>query len=258
MNLLTVIPYCTKDAELTKTLLTWIAEISVFDKTEHKLLLVNDSAVPADTHKEIVALAKHSFGLVFSIPVSPTQGHAPTQMFLTACRWIYECSRFDFLWLEPDCVPLKPNWLLEIEAEYEICPMKFMGPLIKSDQPNMPAVHLTGCSVYPNDAWEIYRDRKPLQTDNVAWDIEAAPAVVPRSLDTKLIQHFWGKQDQPPVFVESRAANSPENHVTLHFLSPSAVLFHRSKDGSLIKLLRSQVKPKKGRSETEIAKATVS
>ena len=85
----------------------------------------------------------------------------------------------------------------------------------------------------------IYNEIETLKTENVAWDIEAAASIVPRAEDTKLIRHFWGTKEQPPVFVDERKPDSPPNHQAIEFaFRDGAVLFHRSKDGTLIDLLR--------------------
>jgi hypothetical protein len=76
-----------------------------------------------------------------------------------------------------------------------------------------------------------------------AWDIGCAEAVVPKSADTKLIQHYWGLPELPPVFVKARDADSPKNFLTLDFIKPEAVIFHRDKTHSLLPLLRSSFLP---------------
>jgi hypothetical protein len=61
--------------------------------------------------------------------------------------------------------------------------------------------------------------------------------------NTNLIQHFWGKPNLAPTFVHERTERSPENTFTLANLRKEAVLFHRNKDGTLIRLLQDKLFP---------------
>ena len=61
-----------------------------------------------------------------------------------------------------------------------------------------------------------------------------------RSHNTPLIQHFWGKPDLAPTFREVKGEHDPENTIPMGFIKPEAVLWHRSKDGTLIDLLRAR------------------
>jgi hypothetical protein len=236
--LLAVLAYHTGDAERTAELLKWIAELDPMGVRPHNCLLVYDDAVAKEVRIEIGRLAKESFDYVGNIPATIKNKWAPNGMFLSAAKWIRDCCKSPWLWLESDCVPLKEGWLNDLAEAYEECPKKFMGPLIRASQAGLPDVHLTGCSIYPPDAYDVYENLKPLYENIVAWDIEAAGVVVPRSKDTELLFHYWGMKDMPPVFVREKQRDDPKNFVTLNFLKPNAVLFHRNKDGSLIKLIR--------------------
>lgn len=264
MNLLVVIPYHKGDAAIAADLLTLIEQYNQIRPCEnHSCLLVADAGVDPDMQKKIFGLARSAFprpGTIGSIPVAPSQGHAPTQVFLAACRWIKECCRLPFLWMEPDCIPLVPGWLHLLAEEYEQCPFRFLGPIIdQDDQAGLPKRHLTGCAIYPNDANDVYANIPALQTDNVAWDMAAADAVLPRAKNSRLMRHFWGTREMPPVFVETRQADSPKNFVTLDFAfqGGSPVTFHRSKDGKLIELLRRRYKLPGKPSDVTVAQVTV-
>lgn len=237
--LLIVTAFCQNDAALTKKLYKWIAELSVHPVGDYSCLLIADSAVSPEMQKEIVVEAKKSFGVVSKLVVTTTAKHAPNGMFLDAARWISQCGKLPWLWLEPDCVPLTSDWLSELSEEYYTSPMRYMGPIIRQEgQEGLPAAHLTGCSIYPHDAYLDYQKMEErLMNENVAWDIESASAIVPRSKHTKLIHHFWGTPEMPPVFVLERKPDDPKNFVTPNFVSNDAVMFHRSKDGRLIDLL---------------------
>jgi len=95
-----------------------------------------------------------------------------------------------FLFMEPDAIPLKREWLDEIEQEYKSCGKPFMGDFVAINgiMPN-GIDHMSGVAVYHWDlhslAPNIFRNEK------VAWDIASAKDVVPRLHKTKLIQHDW-------------------------------------------------------------------
>lgn len=234
---LLVIGFHAGDVERTKNLLTWIAELG--ECNPHSCLLVADSTVLKPDSDAIKKLAKKSFDTVMMIPASVECAWKPNQMFLSAAKWIHECTKLPWLWLEPDAIPLKEGWLDAIADEYAASPMAYMGPIIhQKGQPGLPEAHLTGCSVYPASAWELFASLPKLQKDIVAWDIEGAAKVIPRARNTNLIHHFWGNRDMPPIFVESKTQESPKNFVTIDFISKEAVVFHRTKDGGLINILR--------------------
>jgi len=240
--LIVALPYCNKDADLALNLLKWMGQLQtggIVSHYPHTLLLAADDTVPRPKIEEIMAEARPLFPVVRTMLIPPRAGWAPNNMFLAVARQVKQQFRLPFLWLEPDCVPLCSGWLDLLADGYEDCPYKFMGALItQTDQPTLPQVHLTGCAIYPNDAIDFYAQMPDVANGTKAWDIAGADVVVPCTLNTKLIHHFWGTPEMPPIFVSLRTAESPKNHVTRDFVSKEAVLFHRSKDGGLIKLLR--------------------
>lgn len=240
-KMLCVLPYCSKDIESAKNLLQWITTLGGCPR--HSCLLIADVTVPKEQRMEVKALALPSFASVDGIPVAiPTTGYAPNHMFMLAAQQIMFSYKWPWLWLEPDAVPLIHGWLDALADEYAVSPKRFLGNLVKGDQPGLPELHLTGVSIYPPDAFPIYDAFASIKSANVAWDMEAATAVVPRAKHTCLIQSFWGTRELPPTFVKETAAGQPPNALPFSFLKPEAVLFHRCKDGTLIDLLRQQEK----------------
>jgi len=238
--LLVVLPYCSKDLKSAQALLDWINELGGCD--QHSCLLVADSAIDKNDRQSLHGSAKKCFYSTGTLPVmTKPVGFPPNRMFLAAAQHILQCYKSAWLWLEPDCVPLKAGWLDSLSVEYEKSTKRFMGALVESNQPGIPQTHLPGCSIYPPDAFTLYESIASLKTEMVAWDMEAAQSVVPRVRETRLIQHFWGKKELPPTFVERKQAGTEyaENTLDLKFLHPEAVLFHRNKDGTLIRCLRS-------------------
>ena len=240
-QLLCVIPYCVKDVDLTRKLLGWIARISP-KLAPHACLLAADSAVPHETKVEFNTLAKSIFDFaetaIIAVPSDEVGWpKAANAMFRIASLHIESCFQLPWLWLEPDCVPMRASWLDEIALSYSRCPKKFMGALIQSSQPPMPPVHLAGCAVYPPDTGKLMAEFcAPAST--LAFDIGSAGFTVPRSMNTPLIHHHYGTMELAPTFKAAREPGDAVNVVTLDFVRKEAALFHRTKNGGLIDLLR--------------------
>lgn len=238
--MLVVLPYCPKDVELAEKLLNWIVELG--DNKPFSILLAADSKVPKDKREELKMLAMETFSHAATIPC-PVDGEYPAaanKMFAQASNWVLLKYKTPFLWLEPDAVPLKSGWLHDLATAYYWSPKPFMGPFVRSDDPRFPAAHLNGVSIYPNNAWDILNSCLAFQGDK-AWDIASAEKTVSMATDTKLIYQFFGQQDLPPSFVDSKTKDSEEGVVTTKIIQSDAVLFHRSKDGSLIDLARKRI-----------------
>lgn len=241
--LLAVIGYHPGDVELTKKLLGWIAELG--GCPGHSCLLTPDSTVPKEQRTAVNELARPSFAHVGTIPLTiPKTGFAPNHMFMLAAQQIHASYKLPWLWLEPDCVPLKAGWLSALSEEYAGSPKRLLGGLIESTQPGLPAIHLTGVSIYPPDVFPLFDSFASIKSANVAFDMEAATGTVPRAKNSRLMQNFWGKRDLPPTFVKEVTAGQPDNALPISFIKPEAVLFHRNKDGTLINLMRETLKPK--------------
>lgn len=244
--LLITIPYCEKDVDLTRKMLTWMLELG--DQRPNSCMLAADSLIPLDTVKSLADIIRPIFLNVETMLV-PVPGDkqgwpkAPNVMFENVARQVMKCYKTPFFWMEPDAVPLDASWSIELASEYGLSPKRYMGPFIKNTtgQMDVPETHMSGCSVYPNDA---FSDLETFTQADGSWDISSANFVVPRARNTNLIKHYYGTMDLAPVFVDEREDGSPINHVTIEKMIPeSAVVFHRCKDGSLIDILRERRKP---------------
>jgi hypothetical protein len=130
-------------------------------------------------------------------------------------------------WVEADAIPLSANWIKAWEAEYLRGKKPFMGGLV-TNPPGHPGTppHMTGVGIYPPYAGK-YAD-KLLQAMHTAFDVWAAPQILPQLHETHLIQHLW--RHGP---IETMADYEK-------VIDPRANLFHSDKYGALIRLLRSQ------------------
>jgi hypothetical protein len=144
--------------------------------------------------------------------------------FLEAARFCRE-HQLDFWFNEPDCIPLKAGWFEAIRAEYAACGRPYMG-FIEPATNDYPR-HLTGNAAYHHSVFHHFRADQM----GTAWDIAMADVLTPQAHATALFHQEFGRLDHPPTF-----------HTVddLRRIPKEAVVFHRNKDGSLIRVLREQ------------------
>lgn len=239
--LIAVLPFCLRDSKEAARLLEWIA---ILGKVEnHLLLLVADDAVPMEEKQRVKAIAQTAFTNVDTIvvkapaPVGTNYAVPAAVMFSKAALHIDACLKWNWLWLEPDAVPLKRGWLDALAQAYDACPKRFMGTLIETDQPGVPKVHLAGTAIYTNccgPELKKYCDGKQ------HFDMAMADYTVPRAQSSALFFHRWGAPNDPPTFKDVKLPTDGPNVGELSVIPPEAVIFHRNKDGSLIELLKKE------------------
>lgn len=215
--MLIAIAYCTKDQDQAERLAGWMAEIGPYPN--HRLLVARDVRA-----KENVFSAA-GFASVQEIVITDDAWDSWPQSCNNAFRHVGKHIEFTtkepFLWLEADVAPIRAGWLDAIAAEYASCGKPFMGDRVEVE--GVP-LHCSGVAVYPgilsNHAGLVYLAQE------MAWDVMAAEQIVPQTHFTKLIEHAW----KHPTF-ESWEQVERE-------IAPETLLYHASKDGSLIVLLR--------------------
>ena len=174
---------------------------------------------------------------------------AANLVFRAVARQVYELCKLPWVLIEPDSVPLRSDWLNALADEYAKSPKPFMGSLIDNaaSAEGLPKKYLSAICVYPQNAysrldglWKDARFTGPVKPAKMgvaqfqstvrAYDMIAAEFLVPRAQHTNLIHSHWGSDyNTPPMFVPQRTEASPPNAVTLDFIKPEAVLFHRVK-----------------------------
>lgn len=229
------LPFCQSDAHLAKALVCWIKQLD--GKLSHGVLLVSDPGVDWAIASECVQIASSVFQrveIVTSEEITEGWVVGANTLFRTAANWFQERKIGPWLWLEPDAVPLKAGWLDTIQSAYFAAGKPFFGSVMQAKELDLPQDYLAGVACYPADTWK----RVSFSWDESrAFDMATAPVTVPSAANTNLIQHFWGEKDLPPTFVREKTSESPRNALTLAKIHPEAVIFHRNKDGSLLKLL---------------------
>jgi hypothetical protein len=133
-----------------------------------------------------------------------------------------------FLWVEPDCIPVAPDWIDLIADEYQRLGKPFMGAIVEQDlaKGQRARRHMTGNAVYPDQAHLLAP--KLMTAYGTAWDVLAAQEILPQAHLTKLIQHDWRRPEIQNVAELRRA------------LLPDTVLFHSDKYGAIIRIMRQQ------------------
>lgn len=231
-----VLPFWSGDVKLTHELLVWMGQLG--GCAGHDMVLVADAAVNYVDALEIKELAEQSFKSVTLL----TNGKSvvgwplgPNSLWLTAARWAKENQVLRWLWLETDAIPLKPGWLDAIENEAKALPepLSFMGAKISGEFRGNQKTYLNGVAVYPPYAIDIMQ---PSSDSSVAFDLWNVDGVLANASNSTLFHCMWGEKDNPPTFSEN---NIPGTRTfSLRQINANAVLFHRNKDGTLIRLLR--------------------
>lgn len=223
-------PYCAADRSRALAWLQWAAELGGCRK--HEIILM--PAKSAASFGSLVEAAGQVFGKVsleddYEGVVGWPQG-PNSNILRLVCKMNHE-NIGPVLHLENDCIPLVPDWLDRIETEYFRVGKPFMGALVQPG--DITPDHLTGNMVMPWNAVILapMLGRHGIATggEAVAFDIAAASQILPEAHFTKLIQQVFNTDGKPPTF---------PNQVSLSIISPEAVLFHRSKDESLIQRMR--------------------
>jgi len=140
-------------------------------------------------------------------------------------------GRSPWLWLEPDAIPLKADWLDQLAREYQHRGKPFLGPIVQGRG------HMNGVGIYPPDA--ALRCPRAMNAQHEAWDVVMRDEMIHDCHDASaLIFQVWGMVGGKPHPCEE---HSPTHFATWtnvqSWIPLKAVLAHRVKDGSLTKLL---------------------
>jgi hypothetical protein len=233
-----VLAYHSGDFQLVQQLLRWILTLNNNVRLPNHLVLLGDSGLSKDQRLAMKELALETFSTVSALPVAPVRQGWPggaNAMFKQGMKFVQESLKGAFLWIEPDAVPLAKGWIEQIEEAYHNQPFRYMGThSVRGERgdASLPEKWMAGIGVYPNDA---FSELASFCDSEKPFDVAAANSTTPRMAVTKLIHQHWGSAGLVPTFVATKS--KAPNAVTLDFIEPEAVIFHRVKDGSLIRLL---------------------
>ena len=214
-------------------LLSWMLDLGGAKK--HRCVMLSGCKVPKEDAQILAEMAGDIYCHVECLtPFYEDPRPWPVNcniMWQRAAQYVFEKAKCPWFFQEPDCIPLKAGWLDAWEAEYKWCKKPFMGCVV--DDPH----HLTGNAIYPPDV----RPYSPnlMLVDEHPWDVTDQPKILPHTHHSALYHHQWFfNVTQPKDATYSRAATHFDSLEQLDIISPNAVLFHRNKDGSLIRMLR--------------------
>jgi hypothetical protein len=230
-----VLAFSPGDADQALALLEFIGQLGGCQ--EYSALIVVDEAVNWAKCIDALTLADRAFRDTRIITTESSVTGWPAganALWLTAAKHCRE-NGTDWLWLEPDAIPLKRGWLIAIDKMRK--GSRFFGHIYMYREQVMKV--MSGIAVYPFDAIDLIGPCIAAHPSK-AWDVSSAEVVTPIATHTKLIHHFYGEKDLAPTFVESRNSETRRNAFTLDQIPPEAVIYHRNKDGTLMGLLRKQ------------------
>jgi len=231
-NFVVVLPVCNYDADLMSRLLDWIATMG--NTNTHEALVSYDNTTTRGTITRIISKASACFSAVHQTHYSVPKGtqFPQTAAWQHAARTMAGMNR-PWLWLEADCVPLKPNWLQALQDEYDRCGKPFCGPIVHGPG------HCNGTAIYPANTPQLLP--RTLSHTNNAWDVECRDEMGPNCFDSALWELAWGVTNgrlDPVSGTEN--PSFPRGSPLLAQIKRNAVIFHRDKTGSLIERLRGQ------------------
>jgi hypothetical protein len=221
-----VIAFCQKDKATTVCLANWIAELG--GTSRHDLLLAfHEDTTPDPIHEILKPHFNHVGGFKISDPET-TYPAIANIMWHECVKTVADQFNVPWFWMEPDAVPLVPDWLDKIEDEYLAAKKPFMLDRVTTPTRS----HNSGVGVYPGRVRDF--TLRLWELANIPWDVFLAEEFTPFTHHTGLIHdkfyRVWEDPNSgPPVFPDFES---------LSIIEPGAVLFHRNKDGSLIERIR--------------------
>lgn len=222
------------DKDQAARLLAWIKELGGYDR--HRFFLMPAKGQRADfSDAPPFEVVPDVYGINsdWANPGPVRDAAGPNSMIRGIAWRFYQSGLGPWMFFEPDCIPLVPEWADLIEAEYALAGKLFMGSRVPG-KPGEYEDHSTGNMVLPQDAAVLSQNlmlpRHAViggKTVEIAFDVAAAVDVLANYYDTPLLHHVF----RGPEFVTA---------ADLQRIRPGAVLFHTDKSGGLIRLLREQ------------------
>ncbi len=118
--MLIVTPFNSENAEMAEHLMDWIYFLSGKAQSGSCLLMAADDVHPENVLKVRLA-AEVAFQFV-EVGIANKDN-----LFLTAISKVNDNFKEPWLWLEPDCVPLTPDWQNRLSGFYDAQPKKCIG-----------------------------------------------------------------------------------------------------------------------------------
>jgi hypothetical protein len=235
---------CHREIGRAKGLAAWIAELGGVKGFECILCLTRP-AWRIGAENDIKPILERAFGSVSTFvpgdevievpwPNDKADARSPNHMFRRVGQEMENNRKKPWLWMEMDAIPVKPSWMTELDLEYERCAKPFMG--VKLELGGRP--YMSGVSIYPANItrctphlWNC----PPNQLGGIV------PFDVNGGIDTTRMGHFTDLIQY--VRANPNPGQEADWSVSHDAIDPRAVLFHRSKDLSLIDHIRGTPAP---------------
>lgn len=226
-QLLLVLGYNAGDAPRAEKLLDFIYDLSGRKKHDGCVLLVAAPNVHAELRTKVELAAQVAFeGFETTVAAGEIgdKVSGSNRLFKHAANHVAMNYRNHWLWIEPDCVPLKKGWLAEIQTAYFDQPKRFFGPHAKFRVGEQEKMCLCRIACYPRNA---ISDVAPYCDSVAPFNQVAAEVLVARSTKGRIIQQldFHGKEDSDKI-------------------RPDAVLLHSDKTGAAIEIVKASLSKK--------------
>lgn len=232
-----VLPVCVKDADLMIKCLDWMFELD--GQNEFDCLISHDVSLGPAWMARLKLSAGRAFRTVqefiYPRPLRENWPDACNVAFQSTAQHIQAMHDRPWVFLEPDCVPLKPDWLPALWQEYQNCGYPIAGPVIEG------VGHMNGTAIYPAN----FATTSPgaMSASHEAWDTSMTYDIVGKVHDiSRLWCHRWGLCDGKPHQSQGPPIHFSSTISVDLWIPKEAVLFHRVKDGSLFDLLRAKRK----------------
>lgn len=186
---------------------------------------------------DIVESARSTFGEVSVFEYDRWTGqkewpHGANYAFKTVASHISDKkNKLPWLWLESDAIPLCKGWLDVLYAAYAAAGKPLAGHVVGGME------HMNGCGIYPPDLREY--SIRAFTSMKTPWDVAMKAETQPYTANLNhLILHYWNIHEGAnyngplgaPLTVKSRAELE-------RWITPTSVLLHRCKDGSVTEVL---------------------
>jgi len=229
MQIIVAFPFCAKDVLVLAKNLEWQSELRT---NWPECVLSYDRTVTREWVTRIEQMARRCYKTthLFQYPNPPAGWWPPNQAFQQTAKHM-TAHKAPWLWFEPDMVPLCEHWLPMLQAAYDASGKEFFAPII----PDLG--HYNGTGIYPSDAPNIIRSA--MSESHTAWDVAMRSEMQDRAADAShVLQHCWTVVDGRPHPFGGGTEPYFSNKEDLRMLIPTAVLFHRDKELSLVDRLR--------------------
>lgn len=200
---------------------------------EHKAIICHDPSCPITALNALEINLRAAFTEVDTF----VYGRPPIPGYPQSANWAFQNialhmakQKSPWFFFEADAIALQPDWLEQLQNEYEQCGQDWMGSHVEGMR------HANGSMIYPADAAQ--RMPKAMHCSDQAWDYHGAEDYMGQCHNSRRMVHVWTLVNRMacPVGGGELPANVTAAEIS-QWLPPGAVYLHRIKDDSLLRLL---------------------